>query len=125
MHGHRVSSDRRDHRHPAANLDGHAGVVVMDGKKCAKCGEVKPLSEFNLHRKNKDGFDYKCRECAAELQREWRKRNREKTSEYNRKGYLKRTDPQQRKAMLDRRIERNIERLKKDLAELKELEESA
>ena len=76
LHGRRVSSDRRDHRHPAANLDGHAGVVVMDGKKCAKCGEVKPLSEFNLHRKNKDGFDYKCRECAAELQREWRKRNR-------------------------------------------------
>ena len=97
----------------------------MDGKKCTKCGEVKPLSEFNLHRKNKDGLDYKCRECAAAEQREWRKNNRDKTSEYNRKGYLKRTDPQQRKDMLDRRIERNLERLKKDLAELKQLEESA
>ena len=97
----------------------------MDGKKCTKCGEVKPLSEFNLHRKNKDGLDYKCRACAAEEQREWRKKNRDKTSKYNRKGYLKRTDPQQRKDMLDRRIERNLERLKKDLAELKQLEESA
>lgn len=97
----------------------------MDGKECRTCHEVKPFSEFNLHRKNKDGLDYKCRACAAEEQREWRKKNREKTSEYNRKGYLKRTDPQQRKEMLDRRIERNLERLKKDLAELKQLEESA
>ena len=125
MLGRRVSSDRRDRRHPAANQHGHAGVVVMDGKECRTCHEVKPLSEFNLHRKNKDGLDYKCRACAAEEQREWRKKNREKTSEYNRKGYLKRTDPQQRKDMLDRRIERNLERLKKDLAELKQLEESA
>ncbi len=97
----------------------------MDGKKCSKCHEVKPLSEFNFNRRNKDGLDYKCRVCAAAEQREWRKKNLYKTSKYNRKGYLKRIDPQQRIEFLERRIERETENLRRDIAELKQLEESA
>lgn len=36
----------------------------MDMKKCSRCKEVKPVSEFNLNRSKKDGYGNQCRECA-------------------------------------------------------------
>lgn len=33
-------------------------------KQCAKCKEVKPLTEFNRHAKNKDGLQAYCGPCA-------------------------------------------------------------
>ena len=62
----------------------------MDGKKCTKCGEVKPLDEFSKNSRNNDGLNYRCRECDAVYQREWRSKNREKQSEYNHIAYMKR-----------------------------------
>jgi hypothetical protein len=35
-------------------------------KRCSKCGKSKPLSSFSVHPKNKDGRDWKCKECTAE-----------------------------------------------------------
>ena len=32
-------------------------------KKCSKCGEVKPLSEFSKDKYAKDGFVYQCKSC--------------------------------------------------------------
>ena len=32
-------------------------------KKCNKCGDDKPLSEFNKNTSAADGYEYHCREC--------------------------------------------------------------
>lgn len=40
-------------------------------KQCFKCGEVKPLAEFNRQRALKDGLCSRCRECDKARRREW------------------------------------------------------
>jgi len=32
-------------------------------KKCNKCGEFKPFTEFNKHKSTKDGYGTYCRPC--------------------------------------------------------------
>lgn len=36
---------------------------VVATKKCAKCGEVKKIGEFNKNKRNKDGFQCRCKQC--------------------------------------------------------------
>ena len=45
-------------------------------KKCTKCGMEKPLSEFALNRRAKDGLQYYCKDCSNRVnsERYWRKK---------------------------------------------------
>jgi len=43
---------------------------TMSEKRCTKCGEVKPLSEFGKHRNSPDGHAWQCIECTRKQQRE-------------------------------------------------------
>lgn len=36
---------------------------ILKTKKCNKCGEVKPLTEFYTSNKTKDGRDTQCKKC--------------------------------------------------------------
>ena len=32
-------------------------------KECSGCHEIKPVSEFNKHKRKADGLQLKCKEC--------------------------------------------------------------
>ena len=46
----------------------------IETKKCFKCGEVKPTTEFYKNIKAADGYDTYCKECKRSLGREFYKR---------------------------------------------------
>lgn len=52
-------------------------------KKCTKCSETKPLSEYHKHSYKKDGYQNNCKTCRREYLQEYRNKNKEK--ENNRK----------------------------------------
>ena len=35
----------------------------IETKKCGRCGETKPVSEFYRNAKISDGLDYFCKDC--------------------------------------------------------------
>lgn len=47
-------------------------------KKCAKCGRILPLSEFNKNKRTGDGYQYQCRDCAREYWNEYYERQKQK-----------------------------------------------
>lgn len=40
--------------------------LALATKRCSKCGEVKPLSDFHKNRSNPDGLQYGCKPCVIE-----------------------------------------------------------
>lgn len=56
----------------------------MKTKRCNKCGEVKPITEFYKNRTRKDGLYSNCKECASKYQKEYRKKYPEMRRRYER-----------------------------------------
>lgn len=52
-------------------------------KKCTKCGEEKPIGEFNNWKLGKDGKFYQCKQCCKESNKVWRDKNKEWAKNYN------------------------------------------
>jgi 5-methylcytosine-specific restriction endonuclease McrA len=50
-------------------------------KKCAKCGEVKPLAEFSKNKAKPDGLNLWCKGCYREYARKWYVDNKDKCNE--------------------------------------------
>jgi hypothetical protein len=40
-------------------------------KRCTKCGEYKPLSDFHVRRKSADGLNLKCKQCVMQYVRRY------------------------------------------------------
>ena len=45
-------------------------------KRCAKCGETKPVSEFRANRRMRDGVSSWCADCHNAARRRWRQEQR-------------------------------------------------
>ena len=56
--------------------------TLQQTKACTKCREDKLLSEYNRRSGTKDGLEYRCRSCASNYHKEWRKQNADKLREY-------------------------------------------
>lgn len=50
---------------PACRGTEGAGEIGEHEKRCGRCGHVKPHSEFNAARKNRDGLRSACRSCTV------------------------------------------------------------
>ena len=55
-------------------------------KKCSKCGELKPFSEFHKKKNTKDGLRLECKKCM----KEYYENNKEKMKEYYENNYVRR-----------------------------------
>lgn len=57
---------------------------ALPSKKCFKCGEIKPLSDFYKHPEMPDGHVNKCKECNKKDVRENRKKRENYYNAYDR-----------------------------------------
>lgn len=64
-------------------------MSTVKSKKCKKCGEIKPLTEFHKKKDAKDGLKYICKSCSKEKRRKRYEKNREYEKERNRKYHQK------------------------------------
>jgi hypothetical protein len=55
----------------AEALASGAPLAAPGRKRCGKCLEAKPLSEFSRDRRMWDGYDSRCKECDKAGMREW------------------------------------------------------
>ena len=68
----------------------------MLNKKCSTCGKIKTLNSFSKNKNEKDGFHYRCKDCAKKYYennkeyliahtKAWRALNKEHLKLYNKK----------------------------------------
>ena len=56
---------------------------------CKVCKQLKPIEEFGIHRRYKDGKNTTCKECYNEYITEYRKRNKESIKQTQKEYYDK------------------------------------
>lgn len=66
------------------------GTVPKDPKRCTRCKQEKPRSEFYRHPVAKNGVVSKCKECSAAMTRERNALNPQRLAVTNRRSKLKR-----------------------------------
>jgi hypothetical protein len=69
-------------------------------KRCSKCGEVKPLTDYTPRPDRKSGYVSRCRACSVRLSQDYAARNREKVAarqSAHRKQHREQVNEQKRK----------------------------
>lgn len=93
----------------------------MSEKKCSKCGEVKPYSEFTFSSRHKTKCYSSCKKCCADRQRERYRENPQKFKDAIKKSLKKR----RLEGLTDRekQIEKSRRKLTRAIKIIKELHE--
>lgn len=60
-------------------------LEIITQKKCCRCKEIKPLTDFYKDKNRKSGYTNECKSCRKVAQQRWQKANPEKTREQARK----------------------------------------
>lgn len=47
---------------------------MLTEKRCPACGVVKPLSDWTVCRRAKDGLQYQCKACRRDIRNQYRRR---------------------------------------------------
>jgi len=53
-----------------------------DTKRCTKCDETKPVSEFRQNTHYRTGYVSQCKDCQRAMARAWKRRNKQRNQEY-------------------------------------------
>lgn len=65
-------------------------LLTLSSKKCSRCGQVKPTTEFSRNKRwGKYGFYVYCRDCRSEIDKKYFLENTEKCKKKNRNKILK------------------------------------
>ena len=56
----------------------------MELKRCSKCSEEKPLSDFYKDENRPSGYATYCKKCSLIAAKEWREKNKERVKELRR-----------------------------------------
>jgi len=70
----------------------HGGALmdaIVAEKRCMRCGKIKPLSEFYVDKKLKDGKTTRCKECLKQASKEWAHAHPEKVREIKKREHQK------------------------------------
>lgn len=59
--------------------------MLIDQKRCSKCGEIKVTADFHKNKSRKDGLSGWCKGCLKKCKQKWRAANPEKSKKRNRK----------------------------------------
>lgn len=65
---------------------------MSNHKTCSRCKQIKPTTEFGVHRNHGDGFYSQCLECRRLARKEYRERNKESVAQGQRDNYLRNRD---------------------------------
>ena len=76
-------------------------------KKCTKCGEIKPITEFGIHKGYPRTY---CKKCARGFLKAWKLSHPEKQAECSRRWVIK--NREKINAINKRYYEKNIEKLR-------------
>ena len=52
-------------------------MILEEGKKCNKCGEIKSITCFSPEKKAKSGLKNDCKSCRNKINETWRDNNKE------------------------------------------------
>lgn len=78
---------------------------MSDTKRCTKCGELKPFSQFGRDRRTRNGLKSACKKCEALATLDWQRRNPDKANAKNRK--WQREYPDKKRRCCRKWIEKN------------------
>lgn len=90
----------------------------MTEKRCPRCKETKPLSEFGKDRRNKDGLNLYCKACKKLYNAEQKDYRREYFRDYNKSEHKKEFDRQYSRAYRAAHPEKSKETLARYRAKL-------
>lgn len=90
-----------------AGEEGFEPAPAVPVKRCTRCGETKPLDEFNHRSDSSDGHFAACKNCLRKYRRQYHETHRDKENRYRRQYHETHRDRENRYSR-DTNLQRKI-----------------